>query len=181
LIDRDGTMNIRPPRGEYVTRWEEFNWLDGTIEGLRRLGARGFRFIVISNQAGIARGMQDASVVQEINQRMTDELRDQGVDILATYVCPHHWNDGCSCRKPAPGMFFRASAEHLIRLDRTMYIGDDPRDCQAASNANSLSVMVGPERLVPAANGATPAHVAETLVDAVPWIIDRFEAWESAF
>ena len=181
LIDRDGTINARPPRGEYVTRWEEFHWVEDTVEAMRRLAANWFRFIVVSNQAGITRGMQDAAVVRAINQRVTDELREQGVEILATYVCPHHWDDGCGCRKPAPGMFFQASAEHLVRLDRTMYIGDDPRDCEAAFNANCLSVLVGPERLVPAAGGAVPAYVAETLRDAVPWIVERFEVWESVF
>lgn len=179
LIDRDGTINTRPPRGEYVTRWEEFHWVDETVEAMRRLVAGGFRFIVVSNQAGIARGMQEAAVVHAINQRVTDELRGLGVEILATYVCPHHWDDGCACRKPAPGMFFQASAEHLVRLDRTIYIGDDPRDAEAASNANCLSVLVGRERLAPAANGALPAHVAETMLDAVPWIVEQFAVWES--
>jgi len=181
LIDRDGTINMRPPRGEYVTGWEEFHLVAETVEAMCRLAAKGFRFIVVSNQAGIARGMQDAAVVHAINERMTDELRRLGVEIAATYVCPHHWNDGCACRKPAPGMFFQAASEHLVRLDRTMYIGDDPRDCEAAFNASCLSVLVGPERLVPPADGAIPACVAETLLDAVPWIVERFAVWESMF
>ncbi len=60
MIDRDGTINERPPRGEYITGWDEFRWIDENVEGMRQLAQKGFRFIVLSNQAGIARGMLDA-------------------------------------------------------------------------------------------------------------------------
>ena len=51
------------------------------------------------------------------------------------YVCPHHWEDNCDCRKPKPGMLFQASKDHLFRLDRTVFVGDDPRDLEAAEQA----------------------------------------------
>ena len=179
LIDRDGTINRRPPPGEYIHGWGGFHWITETVAAMRELSTKGFQFIVLSNQAGIARGMIDADAVSDVNQRMLNKLRLVGIDILAVYVCPHHWDDGCECRKPAPGMFFRASSEHLLRLDRTMYVGDDPRDCQAASNANCLSLLVGPERHKMTGGAARPALAAETLLETVPWIIARFEEWES--
>ncbi len=178
LIDRDGTISRRPPRGEYVTRWQEFHWIEETVESMRRLSAAGFRFIVLSNQAGIARGMVSAGAVDSINRRMVQGLKTHGVEVLDVYVCPHHWNDGCECRKPAPGMFFRASREHLLRMDRTVYIGDDPRDCLAADNAGCFSVMVGSQRNVDPGPGAKPVFAAATLLEAVPWIITRFVEWE---
>lgn len=180
LIDRDGTINQRAPRGEYITNWEQFRWIDETVDGMRQLAAAGFRFIVLSNQAGIARGAVAATVVEEMHRRMVAELKVQGIDVIAVYVCPHHWDDSCDCRKPAPGMFFKASAEHLVRMDRTVYVGDDPRDALAAFNAECASILIGPERNVDPGGGARPAHVAETLRDAVPWILSRFEAWERA-
>jgi histidinol-phosphate phosphatase family protein len=180
LMDRDGTVNRRPPRAEYVTSWEKFHFVEETVEAMRQLAAKGFRFIVLSNQAGIARGMLDADAVARMNERMTQELRGRGIDVLAVYVCPHRWDEGCDCRKPAPGMFFRASAEHLVRLDRTIFIGDDPRDSEAADNAGCLSILVGPERHATAAHAAKPAQVAETLTELVPWIVSRFEEWESS-
>ena len=146
LIDRDGTINQRAPRGEYVARWDQFYWIDETFEAMRQLSRKGFRFIVVSNQAGIARGMLEPSVVEEMNDRMVAELKLAGVEVIDVYVCPHHWDDNCSCRKPQPGLFFRASKSHLLRMSRTVYVGDDPRDSRAAFNAGCLSVLIGPER-----------------------------------
>ena len=179
LVDRDGTINRRPPRGEYVTQWREFHWIDETVESMRQLASVGFSFIVLSNQAGIARGMVSAEAVRSINRQMVEELKVGGVEVLDVYVCPHHWDDGCECRKPAPGMFFRASREHLLRMDRTVYVGDDPRDCLAAYNAECLSIMVGPDRDVDPGLDARPALAAATLTEAVPWIVTRFSQWEA--
>jgi D-glycero-D-manno-heptose 1,7-bisphosphate phosphatase len=179
LIDRDGTINERPPRGEYVSSWADFHWIEDTVEAMRRLAGKGFRFIMLSNQAGIARGILDAQIVDAMNQQMIRELRAFSIDVLDAYVCPHHWDDGCECRKPAPGLFFRASREHLLRMDRTIYIGDDPRDAAAAYNAECLCILMGPERDLDPGGGATPALTASSLLDAVPWIVSRFEAWDA--
>jgi D-glycero-D-manno-heptose 1,7-bisphosphate phosphatase len=178
LIDRDGTINGRPPQGEYLSGWQAFRWIEPTVDAMRQLAGLGFRFIVISNQAGIGRGVVAAAAVEEINRRMVAELSSQGIDVLDVYVCPHHWEDRCRCRKPEPGLFFDASREHLLRMDRTVYVGDDPRDCRAAFNAGCLSVLVGPERDQDPGGGARPALTAATLADAVPWIVSRFTAWE---
>ncbi|MCX5766074.1 MAG: HAD-IIIA family hydrolase [Gemmatimonadetes bacterium] len=179
LMDRDGTINARPGRAEYVRRWADFRWLESTVEAMQRLAAHGFRFIVLSNQAGIARGAVEASAVAEINAHMCEALRERGVDVLATYVCPHHWDAGCECRKPAPGLFFQASQAHQIRLDRTIYIGDDPRDSQAAFNACCSSVLIGPDRHGADGRMDQPDRVAESMLEIEGWIIARYEAWES--
>ncbi|MDQ3068394.1 MAG: HAD-IIIA family hydrolase [Acidobacteriota bacterium] len=177
LIDRDGTINARAPRAEYVTSWDQFHWVAPTVDAMRQLAAEGFRFIVLSNQAGIARGMQKASEVEALNARMREELARQGIDIVAVYVCPHHWDDGCECRKPSPGMFFQASADHQLRLNRTIYVGDDPRDSIAAYNAGCVGVLVGEDTVV---NGdGQPERTADTLPDLVPWLISRFQSWEA--
>ena len=180
MIDRDGTINAKPPKARYVERWENFRFIQDTVAAMQQLSAAGFRFIVVSNQTGIARGMQDAAMVDDVNGRMVAELKELGVVVLGVYVCPHHWDDGCDCRKPQPGLFFRASREHLVRMDRTMYIGDDPRDCRAAANAGCLSVLVGPDRDEEPGGGARPAFSSPILGDAVPWIVSRFEAWEGS-
>lgn len=179
LIDRDGTINQRAPRGEYVTDWSRFHWVEETVAALAQLARAGFRFIVVSNQAGVGRGVMSAAAVDEINRRMVDGLASRGIDVFGVYVCPHHWEDRCACRKPDAGLFFQASREHLVRLDRTIYVGDDPRDARAASNAECLSVLVGPERDADPGDGVAPSHTAPTMLDAVPWILSRFESWES--
>ncbi len=181
MIDRDGTINKRAPRGEYISSWSDFHWDLQTVEAMRQLAKKGFRFLVLSNQAGIARGMLKAKMVDEINARMVSELRKQGVDVIDVYVCPHHWDEGCSCRKPNPGMFFKASRSHLLRMDRTVYVGDDPRDSRAAFNAECLSVLIGPERESDPGGGAKPSFTGETMLETVPWIVSRYETWEESY
>ena len=179
LIDRDGTLNVRPPRAQYIARWEDFRWAQGALAGLEALSEAGFSFILLSNQAGIARGMVSRGQVDAVNARLADELARRGVDLLEAYVCPHHWDDGCHCRKPAPGLFFEASREHLLRLDRTFYVGDDPRDCQAAYNAKCRGIFIGDEaELGVLHTPERPEFAARSLSDAAPWIVSRFNEWE---
>lgn len=179
MIDRDGTINTRPPKAEYVTCWEQFHWVEPTVEAMRQLAVKGFQFIVLSNQAGVARGMIDADMLSALHDRMRSELAEQGIETLAVYVCPHHWDAGCECRKPAPGMFLQASTAYQLRLNRTIYIGDDPRDSLAAYNAGCASALVGPERHAADDGPARPEQTADTLLELMPWIVKRFEEWEA--
>ena len=178
MIDRDGTINERPEQGGYVGSWDGFRWIEPSVEAMAQLAALGFRFIVVSNQAGIGRGLLDAGAVDGINRRMVADLSARGIDVLDVYLCPHHWEDNCACRKPKPGLFFEAARDHLLRMDRTIYVGDDPRDSRAAFNAGCASVLVGPERDQDPGGGARPAFTSATLLEAVPWIVSRFETWE---
>lgn len=146
LLDRDGLINKKMSIGEYVTSWAEFEWIPETLEALELLSKDGFQFIIISNQAGIARGMVSKEAVLSINNRMQKELIDFGVKVMQVYICPHHWEVECFCRKPNPGMFFQAARDHLFRLDQTLYVGDDTRDCQAAFKAGCESIFIGEEQ-----------------------------------
>ena len=110
---------------------------------MKLLSENGFRFIVVSNQAGIARGMLNLDDLERIHNKMKDELKRDGIEIIDIYICPHHWDEGCYCRKPNPGMLFQASQDYLLRLDKTLFIGDDPRDCQTAEKAGCNSIFVG--------------------------------------
>ena len=143
LIDRDGVINRKAPQGEYVSKWEEFEWIPQTRSAMKQLAREAWQFIVITNQAGIGRGMVEPTELERIHSNMKAELATDGVEILGIYVCPHHWDEGCFCRKPNPGMLYQASREHLFRLDKTLFIGDDPRDCQTAWNAGCGSIFLG--------------------------------------
>lgn len=143
LIDRDGVINKKAPRGEYVASWKRFSFIRENVDGMRKLSEAGYSFIIISNQAGIARGMVSAGIVDEINLRMKEALEKQGICILDIFVCPHYWEEKCFCRKPEPGLFFQASRKWLFRLDKTFFIGDDSRDCQAAYRAGCRCVYIG--------------------------------------
>ena len=176
LIDRDGVINKKAPRGEYISRWEDFHWIADTRSALKALSDNGFKFVVISNQAGINRGMIDSDELERIHLNMLKQCKADGVDILSVHVCPHHWNEGCDCRKPKPGMFYDVSRQWLLRLDRTLFVGDDPRDCQAAFNAGCASVFVGgKDDLVHLSKQEQPLCVNKKLSDSVNVILEYFK------
>ena len=143
LIDRDGVINKKAPRGEYISSWNEFEWIADTRVALKLLAKKGFKFIIISNQAGIARGMVTLNELEKIHINMMKELLSDGIEILDIYTCPHHWDEDCLCRKPNPGMLLKASKDWLLRLDKTLFIGDDHRDSKASYNAGCKSVLIG--------------------------------------
>lgn len=143
LIDRDGTINRKAPPGRYIRNWSEFEFIPETRAGLSELARKGYCFIVITNQAGVARGMIESTDLEIIHENMIRELASDGIKILKVYVCMDHWETNSHRRKPNPGMFFEASAEFGLRLDKTVYIGDDSRDCKAAFNAGTRCVFLG--------------------------------------
>jgi D-glycero-D-manno-heptose 1,7-bisphosphate phosphatase len=146
ILDRDGVLNKKPPRAHYVRMWSEFEWLEGAKEALRLLSQAGYRVILVSNQAGIARGAMTTADLMNIHERMKGDALQAGGRIEAIYVCPHNWDDGCECRKPKPGMLFHAQRDFSLDLSRTYFIGDDERDAQAADAAGCLSILIDDER-----------------------------------
>jgi D-glycero-D-manno-heptose 1,7-bisphosphate phosphatase len=146
ILDRDGVLNAKPPRANYVRTWEEFKWLPGAKESLRALNQAGFRIIVVSNQAGVNRGAMTEADLLEIHRRMVKETELAGGRIDAIYYCPHDWDEGCECRKPKPGMLFQAQRDFTLDLSRILFIGDDERDAQAADAAGCLSALVSDQR-----------------------------------
>jgi histidinol-phosphate phosphatase family protein len=146
LLDRDGVLNERPPRAEYVRRPEDVRWLPGALEALRLLADAGWSVIVISNQAGVGRGVMTREEVDAVNERLRRDAEAAGGRIDAFLYCPHDWDEGCLCRKPAPGLLFEAQREFHLDLTRTTFVGDDERDAQAAEAAGARPLLVGEDR-----------------------------------
>jgi len=142
ILDRDGVLNRKMPAADYVRSWKDWEWLPGAREAVAMLKSAGFRIIIISNQAGIARGLMSTDDLTEIHHRMRADLREADGDIDAVYFCPHGWDEGCECRKPNPGLIFAAQRDFSLDLSRTLFIGDDERDEQAAKAAGCPSVRV---------------------------------------
>lgn len=174
MIDRDGIINRKAPRGEYIASWGAFAFLQENVRGMKKLSEAGYSFIIISNQAGIARGMVSRDTVDAIHREMKHALEKEGVRILDIYVCPHHWDENCFCRKPQPGLFYQASRKWLFRLDQTYFIGDDPRDCQAAYRAGCGAIYIGREddlkALLPEEQ---PRWIANNLEEAASYLLVR--------
>jgi histidinol-phosphate phosphatase family protein len=145
ILDRDGTLNRRPPRAQYVTGPEEFEWLPGALDALRLLNDAGYTVAIVTNQAGIGRGALTEEQLAAVHRKMTQEAEQAGGRIDAVYRCPHDWDDGCDCRKPAPGLLFKAQRDLDLDLTRTPFIGDDGRDAEAADAAGCPSMLVSDE------------------------------------
>ena len=146
LIDRDGVLNKKMPRGEYVRSWRDWQWLPDAKEAMQLFNRSGFKIAVITNQAGVARGVMTLNQLEEIHTNMIREAEEAGGRIDAVYFCPHRWDDGCFCRKPAPGMLFEAQRELCLDLTRTPFIGDDDRDGLAADAAGAPWIKVDNSR-----------------------------------
>jgi histidinol-phosphate phosphatase family protein len=142
ILDRDGVLNERPPRAEYVLRADDVRWLPGALESLRLFADSGWRVIVVSNQAGVARGVMTAEAVDSVNEHMRREAEASGGRIDAFYYCPHGWDEGCACRKPRPGLLFQAQRDFQLDLTRTTFLGDDERDREAAVAAGCRPVLL---------------------------------------
>lgn len=171
LLDRDGVINVKARKGEYISRVSDFQPIESTWAALKILATQGFSFIVITNQAGVARYMLTQETLKEIHTRMINDFSREGVNILSVFVCPHHWDDGCSCRKPRAGMFFEAAAKHHLMLNSLVYVGDDVRDHDAALAAGCTPIIVGPEA---GSRNLNDLGKFSNLMDAVPFLLEFY-------
>lgn len=139
FLDRDGVINVDCA---YVSRWEDFEFVPGTVEAMRGLKQAGYSLVVVTNQSGIARGYYTEDQFQALTIAMTQSLAKAGAAVDAVYHCPHlpsvaaaGLDLACDCRKPAPGMIFRAARELNLSLSDSIMVGDKPSDIQAARAA----------------------------------------------
>lgn len=142
FLDRDGTLNVRPPKACYIEKPEDFVWLDGAREAVKELNDNEYRVILVSNQPGLARGNLTEEGLRAIHDKMNKDLEEIGAKIDYIYYCPHNWDDGCECRKPKPGMFFQAQKDLSIDLTKCFMLGDDERDMHAGGDAGCKCMYV---------------------------------------
>ena len=141
FLDRDGVINRKLP-GDYVTRWEEFEFLPGVFDAMRSLRELGFRLIVVSNQRGVSIGRPAENELLAIHRRMVEELHGAGADLDAIYYCPHDY-DCQDCRKPASGLFLRAHRDFPeIKFSESFVIGDSVSDMEAGARLGAKIVLI---------------------------------------
>ena len=141
FLDRDGVINRTTVRGDTPyppNTLAEVEILPGVAEALKRLSALGLPLIVVTNQPDVARGMQQKEVVEQINAFLLRSLP----ELTAAYTCYHDNTDACDCRKPKPGMFFRAAEEHGIDLGRSFMVGDRWSDIVAGAAAGCKTFLI---------------------------------------
>lgn len=141
LLDRDGVINRRIVNG-YVTQWKDFTFLPGVLGALRLLRENGYKVLVVSNQSCVGRGLLTWGELQAITRRMLLEVALAGGAIERVYYCPHAPGDGCSCRKPQPGLLVKAMEDHRVLPSQIYMVSDAESDMEAAARAGCQSLRV---------------------------------------
>jgi D-glycero-D-manno-heptose 1,7-bisphosphate phosphatase len=186
FLDRDGVLIEDVP---LMTRWDQISLIAGAAQALRYLGEVGFKLIVVSNQAIVARGLLRESDICAMNRRIAELLvRDGAPPIHGFYFCPHHPNatllayrQTCNCRKPEPGLLLTAAREHDVDLKASFVVGDRLTDILAGARAGCRTVLVQTgahdapliETGSPIHDVITPDHVCRNLGEAAKWILEK--------
>lgn len=142
ILDRDGVLNEEAADGGYVRAAGEFRWLPGALTALALLHRSGVRLSVVTNQSGIGRGLMTREDLASVHGRMQAEAAACGGPLDCVLFCPHAPEEGCSCRKPAPGLILAAIERSGIGPGETLAVGDDARDLEAAQRAGVAAALV---------------------------------------
>ena len=154
FLDRDGVINRKAPEGQYITRWEDFQFLPRVAEAITLLNRAGFSAIVVSNQRCVAKGLLTIAELESIHERMLAQLAASKAPLVDVYYCPHDNHSSCLCRKPAPGMLLQAATEHSIDLADSWMVGDSDIDIQAGKAAGCRTLRI-------LRNGVSPEITAD--------------------
>ena len=174
LLDRDGVINEDSPT--YIKRAAEWRPIAGSLDAIARLNRAGRKVAICSNQAGVGRGILSMEGLNEIHREMRERLAEAGGHIDGIFCCIHSPDEGCECRKPAPGLLKRAMAELNHQPDTTTFIGDSLRDMQAALAARCAPVLVRTGNGTDAEPGARAIgvdRIFDDLATATDWLLDR--------
>ncbi len=142
FLDRDGVINKYPGDTKYVTSWKEFHFLPNVKKAITLLTGKEYPIYVISNQAGVSKGLYSQDALNDITNRMLKALEKSGARVSAVYYCTHRDEDRCSCRKPKAGLIKLALKGKKIDLRNSFFIGDTIRDVRAAKAAGCKSILV---------------------------------------
>jgi len=142
ILDRDGVLNVEAHGCGYVTKPDQWQWIPGALEALAQLHQAGIRMSIATNQSAVGRGLMTRADLDSVHRHMLADVVQAGGSIAAVYVCPHRPEQGCGCRKPAPGLIRSAVAESGIGVEETLVVGDDIRDLAAARGAGVEAVLV---------------------------------------
>lgn len=183
FMDRDGTVCEEVG---YVNHVDRVRLLPRSAEAVRLANEAGFQTVVVTNQAGVARGYFDEDLVHEAHDALRRLLAESHARLDGIYYCPHHPEVGapayrreCDCRKPLPGMLVRAREEMGIDLASSYMVGDTVKDLGAGSAVGATTILVltgyGKGELAHQSHrwSVKPDHVCDDLLDAVQWILRR--------
>lgn len=144
FIDRDGVINNDPGliSKDYVTSWEEFHFLPGALEALKHLTDKGYKIAIVSNQAGVGKGVYTKQMLDEITKKMLNEIEASGGRIYSIQYCIHRTEDNCDCKKPKIGLFKKAVGNLKIDFKDVYFIGDTKIDIEAGKKLGCKTILV---------------------------------------
>lgn len=179
FLDRDGVINQFPGHGNYVTKVKDLRFIRGSKQAIAALTRAGYKIFVISNQAGVGRGVFTQKKLDQIDARLHARIRSSGGRLSATYYCTHHPDDQCACRKPGTANVRKAVAsigKKLSDLKRCFFVGDASIDMKTGAAAHLRTVLVLTGKSTQAQvlkEGGKPDYVVANLRDAVKIILNE--------
>lgn len=176
FVDRDGVIN-EDLIGDYIKTWNNFRFIPGSIEALKKMSDKGYEIIIISNQAGIGDGVYAESALNDITNKMLHQLKEHQIQIKGIYYCLHGKDAGCECRKPKTGLFLQAARDVQFNPSETYFIGDKATDVEAGKRfgLKTLFVLTGhgsidQSKLV---NGLKPEKILPSIKEAADYILSK--------
>lgn len=140
ILDRDGVINY--DSNDYIKSPEEWHAIPGSLDAIARLYRAGFTIVIATNQSGVARGYYDIPMLENIHQKLKQQVESAGGMIDAIFYCPHHPDEKCLCRKPQLGMFHRIQQQYHCPLDDVFFIGDSATDIEVAKKLPCKPMLV---------------------------------------
>ncbi|MCK9604276.1 MAG: HAD family hydrolase [Candidatus Omnitrophica bacterium] len=176
FLDRDGVINTYPGDKNYVTAPERFRFLPNSKKAIARLHKNKFKIFVISNQAGVGKGIFSQEALDSITKRMLAAIKISGGKIDGVYYCIHRPQENCPCRKPKTGLIDKVKNKYPINLKNSYFIGDTIPDVYTARAAGCKSILVlsGKEKLQNRKNWeAQPDFIFSNLYEASKFILKK--------
>jgi D-glycero-D-manno-heptose 1,7-bisphosphate phosphatase len=179
FLDRDGTL---VEEAGYLDRLERLIFFPYSVDAVRLLNRADLAVVIVTNQAGIARGIFKESFVAEAHAHITARLAAGGARVDGFYYCPHHpeavvekYRKSCDCRKPQPGLLRQAAKDLDLALDRSVVVGDRWHDLEAGQRVGATGVLVrtgyGKTEEKASQDRVKPAAIVDNLIEAVSWIV----------
>lgn len=171
FLDRDGVINFDSGKGTYITSHEKFKFIPGSPEAIKKLTDDGYKIIIISNQAGVAKGLYSQEDLDKITDKLIRGVEELGGKIHSVNYCLHQDDDFCECRKPKPGNIIRASRDLSYNPTETFIIGDSRRDILAGKAAGLKTIFVASGNTKLQDLDVKPNYIAKNLLNAVDKIV----------
>jgi len=183
FLDRDGIINRKADEHKYVLKYSEFEFMPGALSALRYFNEMGYGLVILTNQQCIGKGLLGVEELDSIHAKMRQVMGNNGITIDKIYYCPHRADQNCGCRKPEPGMFYRAQNElsYSIDMSASFMVGDSISDIEAGATYGIRTILVNGQTT--SLSSIKPTHQVShinEIVSILRWEEERGDIREQA-